>query len=560
MRLPFTAPADAPNARRDLLLLFALALVVLGAGFGLRDPWPSDEPRFALVAKLMVDTGNWIIPHRGQEMYADKPPVLFWIQGLFYALSGSLRLAFLLPSTLSGLLVLYLVYDLSRRLYDHQTGLLATFMLLICVQFGFQMRAAQIDPLLLGWMTLSLYGLLRHLLLGPAWGWYWLGWFFAGIGAITKGVGPLTLLILIPYALARWFKPAALAHAPRALDWRWWVGPLFMIAASLIWLGPMLYAVTLSQDPEKVAYANEILFKQTAKRYVDPWGHLEPWWYLPASALFNWLPLTLALPFAWPALKQCWQRTDLRILLPLGWVVLIMLFFSASPGKRDVYVLPGLPMLVLALAPLLPEITKKVSFQRVCFVVALLISGLLLVIAGFGEFGDVRALKRIVESRELDPWPLVGCIGALGLLVTLYARARRGLLGFAGMMISVWVLYGFWGYPLLNDARSGRAVMERAGKMIGPQAELALVGWREQHLLQADRAVTEFGFLEPGNVQEKAAHAWLQQAPDKRWVFLQQPNLARCFVPERARFVGHANRREWFLVDQSALKDQCDAP
>ena len=37
--------------RRALFWLLAAALLVLGAGIGLRDPWPSDEPRFALVAK-----------------------------------------------------------------------------------------------------------------------------------------------------------------------------------------------------------------------------------------------------------------------------------------------------------------------------------------------------------------------------------------------------------------------------------------------------------------------------------------------------------------------------
>ncbi|PSD23717.1 hypothetical protein C7E18_23200, partial [Stenotrophomonas maltophilia] len=44
-----------------------------------------------------------------------------------------------------------------------------------------QAKKAQIDPLLLLFITLANYGLLRHLLLGPSWRWWWLGWFFAGI-------------------------------------------------------------------------------------------------------------------------------------------------------------------------------------------------------------------------------------------------------------------------------------------------------------------------------------------------------------------------------------------
>ena len=42
--------------RRELFWFFAVALLVLGAGIGLRAPWPADEPRFVLVAKQMWDT------------------------------------------------------------------------------------------------------------------------------------------------------------------------------------------------------------------------------------------------------------------------------------------------------------------------------------------------------------------------------------------------------------------------------------------------------------------------------------------------------------------------
>ena len=57
-----------PTDRRQALFFFAIAFFVLAAGFGLRDPWPADEPRFVLVAKQMVESGDFLFPHRGQEM------------------------------------------------------------------------------------------------------------------------------------------------------------------------------------------------------------------------------------------------------------------------------------------------------------------------------------------------------------------------------------------------------------------------------------------------------------------------------------------------------------
>ena len=50
---------------REFWLLAVVAVLVIGAGLGLRDPWPADEPRFALVAKQMIESDNWLFPHRG---------------------------------------------------------------------------------------------------------------------------------------------------------------------------------------------------------------------------------------------------------------------------------------------------------------------------------------------------------------------------------------------------------------------------------------------------------------------------------------------------------------
>src|SRR5262245_16468448 len=97
--------------------LFLAAAIVLGAGLGLRDPWPPDEPRFALVATEMVASGDWLIPRVGGVNYPDKPPLFFWAIAAAYAATGSIDVAFLLPAFLSGLVVLALVYDLARRLW-----------------------------------------------------------------------------------------------------------------------------------------------------------------------------------------------------------------------------------------------------------------------------------------------------------------------------------------------------------------------------------------------------------------------------------------------------------
>ena len=101
----FVSPS-ASRERREFWLFMLFALILLGAGIGLRDPWPSDEPRYALAAQQMVESGDWLFPHRGHELYSDKPPALFWMQAASYEVVRNWRVAFLLPSLLAGLLTL----------------------------------------------------------------------------------------------------------------------------------------------------------------------------------------------------------------------------------------------------------------------------------------------------------------------------------------------------------------------------------------------------------------------------------------------------------------------
>ena len=193
MSVALAAPAASANAqeRRWLFWLFLAALVLLGAGIGLRDPWPSDEPRYTLVAKQMVASGDWLFPHRGSELYSDKPPMLMWLEAVFYLVTGNWRVAFLLPSLLAGLATLALTYDLGRRLWSPRVGFFAAAALLATFQFVYQVKRAQIDPLIMLLITLGNWGLLLHFLRGPNWRAYWLGCFAAGLGVITKGVGVL---------------------------------------------------------------------------------------------------------------------------------------------------------------------------------------------------------------------------------------------------------------------------------------------------------------------------------------------------------------------------------
>jgi 4-amino-4-deoxy-L-arabinose transferase-like glycosyltransferase len=190
--------------RYALWLVLGMGLVVIGAGIGLRNPWPADEPVYSLIARDMLARGNWLIPMVGGDYFQDKPPLLFWLQAISYRVTGSYLVGFLLPSLLAGLGTLWLIYDLGRRLWNREAGLYAALLLLFCVQFTLQARRAQLDALLVFFTTLSLYCLLRQLLLEGGWRWAIGAGLAAGLGALSKVVGFLSFLVLLPWLFAVW--------------------------------------------------------------------------------------------------------------------------------------------------------------------------------------------------------------------------------------------------------------------------------------------------------------------------------------------------------------------
>ncbi|MEP6881488.1 MAG: glycosyltransferase family 39 protein [Dokdonella sp.] len=550
-----------PRERREFWLFLLIALVVLGAGLGLRDPWPADEPRFALVAKHMVESGEWLITHRGIELYSDKPPMFMAMQAASFELTRNWRIAFLLPSLLAALGTLFLTYDFARRQWNHRIGLWAAILVLSTFQFAYQSKRAQIDPLVTFFITLANYGLLRHFLLGPNWRAYWLGCFAAGLGVITKGVGVLALLMILPFAFARWRNWQHLPTLNGGL-WRWLAGALAFLLAIALWIVPMVLTVRASGAPEYQAYLQDILFRQTAKRYAESWDHLQPWWYFAGIVAYGWLPLSIVLIGVTKHWTERLMARDARFLLPLVWVGLIILFFSFPSGKRDVYIMPALPWIAVISAPFIDELLEKSWLRRSLFAFTMLMAVVFLG-AGIGAWnGWIKMASDLVVERGLGSggaglWGFLIAIGAIAASAAAVFRIRRSAIGLGVSLAGIWLLWGFWVYPVMNDSTSAAKIMREAGAVAGPSAEIGLVGWKEQNLLLADREVTEFGFKKPKSHQLADAIRWQEAKPESRWVFILDRVMPPCIDRDKAVVVGHANRREWLMFKSDAVASSC---
>ena len=536
--------ASSRDVLLDVCYLIALALLLMATGLGLRDPWPADEPRFALVAQDMLRSGDWLIPRVGGDLYADKPPVFFWMLAASMALTGSVRIGFLLPSLLAGIGATLLVYDLLRRARGREAALAGAFVLLLTFQFTWQMRNAQIDGVLCFLTTLSLYGLLRHTLLGPAPGWFVAGWAVAGIGVITKGVGFLPLLALVPFAiLVRRGWPAA-APAVGSLSL---AGLAAMLVAIGIWFVPMMLATSAGGD--LLAYRNEILFQQTVTRYADAWHHHEPVWYYVGKVIpLMWLPLIALLPWLWPRWRAALRARDTWVAVLLAWVVIVVAFFTASTGKRGLYVLPAVPALAMAAGPWLPELLRARGTRRLAFALGAALVGVAAVAAVYFA-ANGKAAGRIVSDFGIHPLlPLVVAV-LLGAVPLALLRVRDGWLAYAGVLGAVFITIGFVVNPRIDAVRSGRAFMERLEQASAPFAELGLASAKEQYLLELRRPSYNFGHARWREREEEAsdAAAWLAERPG-RALLVEKRTREACFAEAQSIDLGRANRQRWYLV------------
>lgn len=547
----------------SLIFLLIGAGVLIFAGMGYRTPWPADEPRFTEVAREMVQSGQWLFPMRGGELYPDKPPFFMWSIAALYWLLGNMKIAFLLPSALLSLVTLACVYDLTSKLWNIRTARLASLLLLLAPQFILQAKTAQIDAMLACWVTLAMYGLVRHFFVAPNWKWYFAAWGFMGLGGITKGVGFLPAFFLLPVLVLHFkFKHDFQGAVTKKL----WLGPLVMLAVIAAWLVPMLVAASHSGNPDFIAYRDNILLRQTMDRYAHSWHHIQPWYYFVLKTIPTiWFPLYFVL-FA----KSFWQDAKQHpiVVALLIWVLCVICFFSATPGKRSLYLLPALPMLAVAVSHYITNFGFPMWADKV-------LKGLLYALAVIFTLGGLCFMFHApfvmdILLDELNDPQVMGLIASSGGIAffsiglfcwwVIFKQAFQGYVVQLGQVFALtWLVYGFVLLPVLEPMRANNfKVMQNVQQIVGKN-EVGMLGFKEQFLLAAPMDLTHFSYLDKKEEQERNAWQWLKEDPS-RYIFTSNKLDFKCFDRSKKIVAGYAYGQYYILFDKSAMQPNCEAP
>ena len=550
-----TTPIDGMDYKRAFWLIFLVAAVVILAGIGLRDPWPADEPRFVEVAREMVNSGNWFFPMRGGELYPDKPPVFMWLLASLYWLTGSMKATFLIPNAVASLVALFCTFDIAAKLWNVKTARNACLMLLIAPQFIIQSKSAQIDATVACWITIAMYGLLRHFFYQASFRWYVASWAFMGLGIITKGVGFLPLLFLLPVLFLHFTGKYRFEKAQ--VNWALWLGPLAMLLVLAAWLLPMLYIAEHSNNPDFMAYRDNILFKQTGERYADSWGHINPWYYFIVSVIpALWFPL-----YSFLFTKGFWRDVKVSPVMfsLLVWVALLVLFFSISPGKRGLYILPALPMMALIMGAHFTNTGLTVWFRRV-LQVGFVAFGLLFLAAAVLCFTKSHTITKEIGEHTLPFGILFLVMSLCWFAILLWKRNKVDLNIYWAAFAITWVLYSTAGYTLFNPERTpAKEIMAEAAEDIGPDGELGMTRFKEQFLLFSPISLIHFSYLSSTQEQDRNAWLWMSEKPN-RYVMTAKDKGVECFDLSKAKELDRAHSKDWILLDESAMTPTCEKP
>jgi 4-amino-4-deoxy-L-arabinose transferase-like glycosyltransferase len=390
---------------------------------------------------------------------------------------------------------------------------------------------------------------------------YWLGCFAAGLGVITKGVGVIALLMLIPYAVMRARQWPGLIRT-QGDGWRWAGGAVAFLLAIATWLVPMLVTAYGLRTPEYLAYVQDILLHQTADRYASSWLHEEDPWFFLLVILRLWVPTWLLIPFLIPRWREALRLRESRVWMPLVWFMLVLVFFSIPSGKRAIYLLPGLPMLALAMAPYIGDLMKTRWLPRLAFGITVASGVVFASVGAWAWKAAPKAARRIAEGYELPDngqslWLCVIAVGVAFLVAAAVCRPRRGALALVLGVGLAWIVWPVMTYPLLNANQSAVQLMSEADARIGPDGQLGLVSWREEVLYQARRPVAEFGFTRDAALQMVDARAWQRADPTHRWILLNEDALDSCVIREKVVDMGIANRVHSALLPGDGSKADC---
>jgi len=371
-----------------ILLLLSACFFLFFFRMGARDLWNPDEPRYAQVAREMLETGEYVVPHLNGQVYTEKPPLYFWLIALISKPFGDVNeVTARLPSALAATLIVLLTYFLGMKMFGRREAFIGAAVMATSAQFFSIGRVGALDMV----VALSVLAALAVFYVAyvdkrPVL--YSGGFALLVPGVMTKG--PVALAVPLVVMLAFLILEIILRKEGAAKQLCWFavstVAGLAIVALIVVpwWLE--------AHERSGGVYGSlSILVKQTGGRMLKSYSHQRPFHYYFGEILWQYLPWTVFFPLtAYAIRKKGDLRENLALRFLLVWFLGVFIFFTCISGKRGQYLLPLFPAsgLILGWAltvsnPFEGRLKRRIAFSIPLLALALIsIGGLVALVVG----------------------------------------------------------------------------------------------------------------------------------------------------------------------------------
>jgi 4-amino-4-deoxy-L-arabinose transferase-like glycosyltransferase len=498
----------SPRNRTDLLLLVAFCGFLFFYGLGAFGLVGADEPRYAQVAREMLDRSDWVTPTLQGQPWLEKPVLYYWQAMLSFRAFGITAQAARIPAAFDTALLVAAIYFFLRR-FRPGSELEGTLIVASCAGvIGFAHAAATDMPLaacfgiaLLGWY--AWYESERKVYLATF-------YIFLALGTLAKGpVAPALAAVIV-------FLFAAVKREWSAILRTLWVpGVALYFAVTLPW-----YIAAQLRNPE--FFRVFILEHNLARFSEDVYHHRQPFWFYLPVFLLAMTPWTIGLIFAlaervrliWAEGKQAFSSSeDSWGLFLFIWMLVPVMFFSASQSKLPGYILPAVPAGALLVVEYLAgregkflnvenaEVSPRSQVGRKLPPLFAAAHGILCGLLVFAALctASVVMNHRLLRGTGTYVAAAVGSVFALGIGTALFSRAGLRLLSRATMVavvVSVAALIRF-AAPVIDATQSARPIAESIQSFSHEPVPIALY-----HVKRAQEYGLEFYLNRPAKKYE----------------------------------------------------------
>ena len=417
--------------------IYLIWFIALLPAMILRDFTPNNELRYLNIIDEAISSGNIFTFTNQGEIYADKPPLYFWLMMIGKLILGEHRMWYYsLLSFIPALVILITMTKWIRRDNENE-GTIASLMLITTGLFIGSTLVVRMDMLMIMFIVLSLYSfyqmyngenIKRNSFVFPI---------YVFLALFSKG--PLGLLI--PFVST----VAFLIYRKKLRDFKkyWgWKSLLIILIGCIIWFAGVY--IEGGND-----YLNNLLVHQTVGRGIDSFHHKEPFYYYGISIWYSLAPWSLLFIVIFIA-ALCKKRINSD--LERFFVVIILSTFvllSVISSKLAIYSLPLIPFSIYLTVLLL----KKIDMQNRWIKLTIAIPACIFILA----LPAVIYLSGTEEMQFLENWLIylgAGVFSVTGIFILFFLYRKRNMnqsictlaLGF---LVAVFIIG--WSMPQLNN-------------------------------------------------------------------------------------------------------------